>query len=448
MSTLRKTAVAGTFYPADPQELRETIEAFYDKADDQPAIGKVLIAPHAGYIYSGSIAASCYAPLRKRADEISRVVLLGPSHYVGFHGMAVPECEFYETPLGNIKIDKNAKETALNCEEVFSFDQAHLQEHSLEVHLPFLKESLNDFTLLPIVVGACKPEIVADLIKCLWGGPETLIVISTDLSHFKDYKDASECDLKTCSKIEKLDINFDHNEACGSTPVKGLILAAKEKNILPKLIDLRNSGDTSGNKSRVVGYASFICDEEKSLATVLSKSQKVTLLQLARHAIASKLGVESAKPETSDLPDDKVATFVTLKLSEELRGCIGTLSAHRSLLEDVEGNAISAAFKDPRFGPLSAKELIETKISISLLTEPEDIQFDSEEDLLDKIRPGVDGLILSDDYKRGTFLPSVWEDLPDKELFWKHLKRKAGLPIDYWSSTLTVQRYTSVYLSE
>ena len=448
MSAIRKAAVAGTFYPSDPQELRETIQDFYDNAEDQPATGKVLIAPHAGYIYSGPIAASCYGPLRKRADEISRVILLGPSHYVGFHGMAVPECDFYETPLGNIKIDQEARETALNCEEVLSFDQAHLQEHSLEVHLPFLKESLNDFEFLPIVVGACNPKKVADLIKSLWAGSETLIVISTDLSHFKDYKDASKSDRNTCSKIETLDINFDHNDACGSTPVKGLILAAKDKGIIPKLIDLRNSGDTSGNKSRVVGYASFICDQEKNLTTVLSKSQKKTLLQLARHAIASKLGVESVKPDISDLPEDKVSTFVTLKLNGELRGCIGTLSAHRTLLEDVEGNAISAAFKDPRFGPLSAKELIDSKISISLLTEPEDIQFDSEKDLLEKIRPGVDGLILSDNYNRGTFLPSVWEELPDKELFWKHLKRKAGLPIDYWSSTLQVQRYTSVYIAE
>lgn len=448
METTRKAAVSGTFYPSDPQELKDMINSLYSKACDQPSTGKALIAPHAGFIYSGPIAASCYAPLRKRANEIKKVILLGPSHYVGFPGMAVPSVNFFETPLGKIQIDEELRNTALECNEALCYDQAHMQEHSLEVHLPFLQESLNDFTLLPVVVGDCDPETTAGLILKLWGGPETLIVISTDLSHFKTYKNAMTADNETCSKIENLSIDFDQYGACGCRPLHGFILAAQKKDIEAKLIDLRNSGDTAGSKDRVVGYASFICDSKVKLTAVLSRSQQKKLIDLAKYSIASKLGIETEKPDCSDLPNKNTATFVTLKINGSLRGCIGTLSAHRRLVEDIMENALSAAFKDPRFTPLTAYEFLKTSISISILTEAENIDFNSEEDLLSKIRPGVDGLILSEKNHRGTFLPSVWEDLPDKYLFWAHLKRKAQLPADYWSSTLQVSRYTSVHISE
>ena len=448
MPTARKAAVAGTFYPADKTQLKAMISQFYDKAEDQPAVGKFLIAPHAGYIYSGEIAASCYAPLRKRSSEITKVILIGPSHYVGFSGLAIPTTDFYETPLGNIPIDKELAAKAVQLSDVMEYDQAHLQEHSLEVHLPFLQESLENFTLLPVVVGMTEPENVAELIKLLWGGDETLFVISSDLSHYKDYEDACSTDSATTKKIESLNTDFDHYNACGCTPIKGMIIAAKEKKLKPRLIDLRNSGDTAGSKDRVVGYASFICDKEEKLKLVLNSLQKKTLLELAHYSIASKLGIETPKPDISILPGINAATFVTLKMNGQLRGCIGTLMAHRPLVDDVMGNALSAAFRDPRFSPVTAYEYMKLKISISLLTDPEEITFSSEEDLLSKIRPGVDGLILADGNKRGTFLPSVWEDLPSKELFWSHLKNKAGLPGDYWSPTLKVQRYTSVYISE
>ena len=448
MESVRKAAVAGTFYPSDPQELKETIHGLYEKSSDQPVFGKALIAPHAGYIYSGEIAASCYSPLKKRAQEINKVVLLGPSHYVGFLGMAVPSVDYFETPLGKISIDDELRKQALDCEEVITYDQAHMQEHSLEVHLPFLQESLNGFSLLPVVVGECDPQTVSRLLKSLWGNDDTLIVISTDLSHFKTYEDASNTDAETCKKIEQMSIDFDHNSACGSRPLHGFLTAAKEKGIKAKLIDLRNSGDTSGSKDRVVGYASFICDEEEKLTTVLSAQQQQSIVKWARYCIASKLGIAEQKPDLQNIPDSHIATFVTLKINDELRGCIGSLLPHRSLLDDIAENALSAAFKDPRFKPLTAYEFLKTYISISLLTEPEDLEFSSEKDALEKVRPGIDGLILSDGNKRGTFLPSVWEDLPDKKLFWSHLKRKAGFSPEYWSSTIQVQRYTSVYISE
>lgn len=448
MTTIRKAAVAGTFYPNDPENLRKTIQELYEKATDQPPIGKALIVPHAGYIYSGPIAASCYASLKKRAGEITRVILLGPAHYVGVSGIAVPSCDFFETPLGKIEIDPEARETALQNKSVMTFDEAHLQEHSLETQLPFLQESLGSFTLLPLVVGNCQPELLAELICSLWGQKETLIVISTDLSHFKNYVDACAADLETVKKIEALDINFDHYDACGSSPLKAFILAAQKQKIFPKLVDLRNSADTAGGKDRVVGYASFICDKKENLVTVLSSQEQASLIELAKYSIALKLGIASIKPDTTSLPKKNIASFVTIKLNGELRGCIGTLIAHRALIEDIQANATSASFRDPRFPPLNAEEFKNISISISILTEPEIIEFSSEEDLLSKIRPGIDGLILSADQHRGTFLPSVWEELPEKELFWKYLKRKTGLPENFWSSTIKVERYTSVYISE
>lgn len=448
MSTTRPAAVAGTFYPESPSVLRETIQELYDNAADQPAVGKVIIAPHAGYIYSGPIAASAYAPLLKRRDEIKRVILLGPAHYVGLSGIALPSDNYFETPLGKIEIDREAKDLALNHQDVIEFDQTHQQEHSLETHLPFLQQSLHNFTLLPLVVGNCNPESLAQLICSLWGGKETLIIISTDLSHFKNYDDANACDMNTVQKISALNLNFDHYDACGSGPLKGFILAAGKQNIKPKLIDLRNSGDTSGSKDKVVGYASFICDSKENLKAVLSIKEQQGLIDLARHTIASKLGVVLPKPNLESMENADIATFVTLKINGELRGCIGTLVAHRTLVEDIKGNAISAAFRDPRFSPLCKEEFNNLEISISLLTEPEDIHFSNEDELLSKIRPGIDGLILSTATNRGTFLPSVWEDLPEKSLFWQHLKRKAGLPVDFWSPDIVVQRYTSVYITE
>ena len=447
MST-RSAAVAGTFYPSDKRELTAMIDKFYSEVSDQPAAGKALIAPHAGYVYSGPIAASCYAPLMKRRNIIKKVILLGPSHYVGFMGMAVPSSDFFETPLGQIEIDKGLYQEALDCEDVITLDNAHLQEHSLEVHLPFLQTSLDKFTLLPVVIGQCEPTLVADLINKLWGGPETLIVVSTDLSHYKNYDEARQSDFETAENIQNFNGNkLDHYDACGCTPIQGLLAAIKGK-LGVKLVDLRNSGDTSGDKNRVVGYASFICDTPEKLAHFYSQKEKEELIALARYSIAKLLGISEPKPDCSHFDDNQAATFVTLKLNGELRGCIGTISAHRSLIEDIRHNAKAAAFEDPRFAPLSAAEFNQLEISISILTPPEEFPVDSEADFLEKVTPGVDGLIISDGHNRGTFLPSVWEELPDAKEFLFYLKRKAGLPADYWSPTLKFQKYGSVAFSE
>jgi AmmeMemoRadiSam system protein B len=260
MSTIRPTAVAGMFYPADRDELHQMVTGFLSEAApaDEPA-PKAIIAPHAGYIYSGPIAASAYARLARVRDTIRRVVLLGPSHRVGFLGIAASGADYFHTPLGDVPLDHEQLERVTQISGVQQFDQAHQMEHSLEVHLPFLQEVLGDFTLLPLVVGDASPEDVAEVLRAVWGGEETLIVVSSDLSHYHDYATAQRMDRSTSSAIEQLNPKaIGYEDACGRTPLSGLLLVAKEKHLNAETIDLRNSGDTAGPRDQVVGYGAYL----------------------------------------------------------------------------------------------------------------------------------------------------------------------------------------------
>lgn len=260
MSTIRPTAVAGMFYPDDRDELHEMVADFLREAGSahDPA-PKAIIAPHAGYIYSGPIAASAYSHLAPSRDTIRRVVLLGPSHRVAFPGIAVSNADYFHTPLGDIPLDHELREQVAQLPQVQRFDQAHQMEHSLEVHLPFLQEVLGDFTLLPLVVGDATPADVAGVLRAVWGGEETLIVVSSDLSHYHDYATAQRMDRATSNAIEQLKPEaIDYDNACGRTPLSGLLLVAKEKRLHAETIDLRNSGDTVGTRDQVVGYGAYL----------------------------------------------------------------------------------------------------------------------------------------------------------------------------------------------
>jgi MEMO1 family protein len=254
----RPPAVAGLFYPAEPEALTHTLEDLLGAASaSAPTVPKALIAPHAGYVYSGPIAANAYSLLAPARDRIKRVVLLGPTHRVAVHGLALPGVARFATPLGTVQIDTAAVETLRELPQVVVSEEAHALEHSLEVHVPFLQKVLADFTLVPLAVGSASAEEVAEVLEKLWGGAETLVVVSSDLSHYLTYRSAQSTDRETCDAILGLRTDIDHDQACGATPVSGLTLAARRKALKPELIDLRNSGDTAGDKSRVVGYASF-----------------------------------------------------------------------------------------------------------------------------------------------------------------------------------------------
>lgn len=256
--TRRSTAVAGSFYQGNSVALQDQVDALLQNAQQRDAIApKVLLVPHAGYVYSGATAAEAYRLLQQLPEPPSRVVLLGPAHRVYLEGLAVPSSTHFSTPLGDIPLDHSAIEAALALPGVCVSDQAHELEHSLEVQLPFLQRVLPAFTLVPIVVGHSPADQVATVIDALWGGQETLVIISSDLSHFHDYDTARLHDSETCERILKGDTTLTGEDACGGAAINGL-LASQHGSVLERqLLACCNSGDSSGERQRVVGYGAF-----------------------------------------------------------------------------------------------------------------------------------------------------------------------------------------------
>jgi AmmeMemoRadiSam system protein B/AmmeMemoRadiSam system protein A len=444
---VRPAAVAGTFYPGDARVLAGEIADYLEQTGEgtlAPGFPKVVIVPHAGYIYSGPVAASAYDLLRPARGIVTRVVLLGPCHRVGVRGLALPGSRAFETPLGRIPVDTQAIDAIRGLPQVVESAATHAQEHAIEVQLPFLQRVLGEFSLVPLVVGDCAPDKVAEVLERLWGGVETLIVVSSDLSHYHPYEVAREVDGATVRAILEFDARVSHEQACGATPVSGVLIASKRRGLKPRLLDCRNSGDTAGGKSRVVGYASFALDADSS---EYGTRHGRTLLEIARASIAEALGFEARKPSTDErwLREWR-ASFVTLKQDDELRGCVGMLGAQRPLADDVAANARAAAFQDTRFEPLTREEFARTDIEVSLLSAPKRLLFEDHRDLIAQLRPGIDGIILEygggNGGKRATFLPQVWDALPDPEQFITHLKQKAGLAPDTRTERCRVMRYT------
>jgi len=260
MQTTRTPAVAGLFYSADGSELRAQVQQFLAEVTAPAELPpKAIIAPHAGFIYSGPVAASAYARLHGARGVVTRVVLLGPAHRVSFRGLALSAMSAFETPLGRIVVDSEAVAQLRQFPNVGFLEQAHAQEHSLEVHLPFLQEVLGEFQLVPLVVGEASPPEVGAVLEALWGGPETLIVVSSDLSHYQDYQTARRLDSQTSRAIETLSFEkISDEQACGRHPVNGLLWVARRKNLQVTTVDLRNSGDTAGSRDRVVGYGAYV----------------------------------------------------------------------------------------------------------------------------------------------------------------------------------------------
>lgn len=261
MAVTRNPAVAGQFYPANAGELATAVTTLLDAAEERDNVApKALIVPHAGYIYSGPVAASAYSLLKSCRHRYSRVILLGPCHRVAVNGMALSTADAFRTPLGDVPVDSGAVRN-VDLPGVHKFDASHQDEHSLEVHLPFLQTVLDDFSIVPILVGRASPHSVARVLDALWGGEETLIVISSDLSHYLDYESAAAKDAATCRSIEQFDTHIDHTAACGATPVRGLLVAARKRGLRIETLDLRNSGDVSGDRDFVVGYGAWVLFE-------------------------------------------------------------------------------------------------------------------------------------------------------------------------------------------
>ena len=474
MTTVRLAAVAGSFYPGTAAELDATVASYLSLADGATGPApKAVIAPHAGFIYSGQVAAMAYARFKPVAADITRVVLLGPCHRVAVRGLALSGARAFATPLGEVPVDTDAGKMILELPQVRVFDATHTDEHSLEVHLPFLQVVLGDFSVVPLVVGEATADEVAQVIETLWGGAETIIVVSSDLSHYLDYDSARRMDGATCRAIEDLDAGaIGRDQACGRVPVKGLLALAKRRGMKVTTLDLRNSGDTAGPRDRVVGYGAWMFTEQSAAGPrpsaleagentgedafgaetrALLENQGPALLHLAAASIEHGLKHGQALPVNGADHAPKLrrdgACFVTLKKNGKLRGCIGSSARHQPLVVDVAANGYAAAFKDPRFSALAEDELDTLVVSVSVLSPSHPMTFADEDDLLGQLRPGTDGLIIMDGKCRALFLPSVWKSLPKREQFLGHLKVKAKLSQDHWSDDFKAWRFVAEEIS-
>jgi AmmeMemoRadiSam system protein B/AmmeMemoRadiSam system protein A len=451
LTETRPAAVAGRFYPGDAGALAREVDHLLGAV--APAgiarAPKMLVVPHAGYVYSGPVAAQAYALLAPWRGHIRRVVVLGPTHRVAIRGLAWPGASAFATPLGRVELDPDAPSRLSGLSQVRVNAEAHAQEHSLEVQLPFLQRALGTFTLVPLAVGEASAAQVALVLERLWGGDETLVVISTDLSHYLSYAQAQARDRATVERILQLDPALDPAQACGATPLGGALLAARAHALVPRLLDLRNSGDTAGDRTRVVGYCAIAFEARQGADSefddagaegedpVLARA----LLSRARNAIARALELPTAAEPGHPALDAPGASFVTLRLDGELRGCVGSLSAERALADDVRVHALAAAFRDSRFEPLEVEEFADLDIEVSLLGPAQPVAARTEAEAHRALRPGIDGVLLEWRGRSATFLPQVWDQLPLPAEFLAALKHKAGLAADFWHQDLRLSRY-------
>jgi len=454
--SVRESIIAGSWYPGKKEDLAKLIDAYLGNADN---VGlkdiKALIVPHAGYAYSGQVAAHSYKQIAGK--EYKKVIILAPSHHVGFRGASIPGYTHFETPMGEVKVSSDAGLLKKESKIIQSIDLIEEKEHSLEIQLPFLQKVLGSgFEIIPMVLGdlseADRTTLAGILTKHL--DSETLLVVSTDLSHYYPYDTAASLDAECIEAITDLNIKAAEGcEMCGMNPVLVLMEMAKKLGWNTHLLKYANSGDTTGDPSGVVGYAAIAFyagkkeekkEHKKAPSGDLNNAEKKYLLGLARETIENYIkSGEVTEPHTDDqkLKETRGA-FVTLEKKGQLRGCIGHIVPVQPLFLDVRDNAISAATEDPRFRQVVEEELDKIEIEISVLTFPEEIKTKSAKETLETIRPGIDGIILNYKGRGATYLPQVWEQLPGKEEFLGSLCMKAGLsPGDWKQKDAKISRY-------
>ena len=456
----RPPAVAGAFYPREPAALRGEVDRLLAGATARGAARpKALVVPHAGYVYSGPVAATAYVRLLAPGPRVERVVLLGPAHHVALAGLALPEADAFLTPLGAVPVDPAGAARALVLPQVTRSALAHQREHALEVQLPFLQAVLGPFSLVPLVVGHASPEDVAGVLRALWGGGETLVVVSTDLSHYLPYDEARALDRRTAGQVLALDAaGLGPEQACGRAPLRGLLVEAARRGLSVELLDLRSSGDTAGGRDEVVGYGAFALAEPSPAGARAPppgagvpgppddaghRHRAAVATGLARAAIAGLFGGPAPRrPAGEAWLDEPRACFVSLHRDGALRGCIGTLEARGPLFDELTRCARAAAAEDPRFDPVSAEELPGLEVEVSVLSALEPLPAEDEAEALARLRPGLDGLLLAADGRRATFIPAMWEELPEPAGFLSRLRQKAGLP-DRWLPGTRLWRFTA-----
>ena len=457
----KKAAFAGSFYPSDPKELNNLLNSYKtEKNSIQKFKSKAIIVPHAGITYSGHAAMAAYQFLAPSEN----IFIIAPSHHEIFTNIALPEYTFFETPFGSIEVNNRLiKEIAEKYPCVIS-NIPFENEHSIEVQLPFIQniftpsypQSAADFVknltmigkklrIVPILVGKCDYRLIADIIAEYW--ENSSFIISSDLSHFYSLNECRQIDTYTATIIEtgKIDC-FEQEQACGLIGIKGLVEFANNNDCSMIRVEMYNSGDISSDKDRVVGYGSWFL-YTGSRNDYIYKYYKDYILNIARQSIIHTINEEEFIPD--NIPPvllELGASFVTIESNGQLRGCIGSIYPTRPLILDIIDNTKNAGFQDPRFYPLTIEELEHIQISVSILSPIKPIKFKDEKELLSKIYPY--GIILSENDKRAVYLPIVWEQLPDREIFLNSLKEKAGLPPTYFSKTFEAYKFTTTDISE
>ncbi len=445
MKKIKPMSAAGKFYTDKKDQLEKQLDFFFQhNLHDYNYETRAIIVPHAGYIYSGQLASNTFQYLSKKAKNI---FIIAPPHYVPVRSIALSSFEKWETPLGEIELNHEINEELKNKFGHVYYDEAFVEEHSIEVQIPFIQKYLQNVKIIPILANDI--DKVNEIIEHYWADSENAFVISSDLSHFNKSEDARKIDIKTAELIEENQIDsFEPQRACGSVGICGLVKFINKKGRNYTLIrtGMYNSGDITKDNSKVVGYGGWFV-YEGARNEFIKKYFSDFVIDICKKSILSNLNKKELKFENIPPVFGQMgACFVTLEKNNNLRGCIGSIIAHRWLIEDLAQNAQNSAFSDPRFPPLEKHEFDDLSINVSLLSSPEKMEFKDEQDLLDQIRPFIDGIIIKDKGYQAVYLPSVWEQLPDKEMFMQSLKAKAGLKPQHFSSTFEAYRYTTEYI--
>ena len=442
----KPSSVAGKFYSSNPKELAAHLALFKKNQQfEYEYRSRAIIVPHAGYYYSGQLASEGFACLDK---SVKTVFIIAPPHYVPVRNVALSIFAKWSTPLGEIEVNQD-----INTELAEKFgcefeDDAFENEHSAEVQVPFIQTYLPHVKIVPLLVGQNLTKI-KEIINYYWQNPENAFVISSDLSHFLATDEARRIDNLSAKMIEEKNIEkFNLHQACGATGVCALTDFAQTKGYSLIRVGMVNSGDITGETSRVVGYGSwFLYEGEKN--QFIKKYFSEYVLGVCKKSIKAHLNKEKLVfDKIPPLFEGDGACFVTLEINNNLRGCIGSIIAHRRLIDDLINNAQNSAFSDPRFTPLEKDEFEKVSIDVSLLSAPEKMDFKDEADLIEQIKPNIDGIIIKDGNYQAVYLPSVWEQLPDKVLFLDSLKIKAGMTPKYFSDTFEAYRFTTEYIKE
>ncbi len=463
---IKKPNVSGQFYPADPKKLSFLLDNFLDEANTEPFDEKieVIVSPHAGYIYSGPVAGYGYKAASRQ--HYSTIIILAPSHFVGFRGISVWPKGKFETPLGSIDVDQVFTQKIIDAQENASFmPQAFAREHSLEVQIPFLQEVFKEFKIVPIIFGQLSYEecerLAMTLNQLVGKNNDVLIVASTDMSHYHDSKTAKEMDHKVIELVKTFkakalwqNCHDGALELCGFGPTTTAIIYAKQRSLSFSVLNYADSGDITGDKKAVVGYFSAVFYKEekdknsKDRTMFLSEEQKKRLLEIAKQTINEYVKNEKTlefSEKDSRLLEEEGA-FVTIHKSGKLRGCIGNILGRGPLYETVRDMAVASSTQDPRFPRVQEKELKDLEIEISVLSKPWRVNS------VDEIEVGTHGVIVSKGlFNKGLFLPQVaTEQRWNRDQFLSNLcAHKAGLPPDAWKDpSVTLEAFTAQVFSE